>query len=478
MNSLLDLRILGWLLAGIGFVQWVPLGAAVMLGERLYPLAASSITCLVVGLSIAIPARPTDSQLRNRDGFLVVSLGWILCSLFGSLPYLLGDVLGPVDALFEAAAGFTTTGSTVMSDIEAVPRSILLWRAITQWLGGMGIIVFALAILPILGIGGMQLFKAEIPGPTADKLRPRIVSTARRLLFLYVGFTVAELVALELAGLSFYDALCHSLTTISTGGFSTRNASIGAYQSAAVEWIVILFMMTGGINFALHYRLMRGDVGTVSRDPELRYFLGIIAAATAVITWALADADPGTEHGVRTALFHVVSIMTTTGYGTADFELWPSLCVFLLMPLMVLGGMAGSTSGGVKDVRVILSFSVLRNALERGLHPRSIGTVKYGGHNVPGDVLAGVWAFLTIYMTIALAATAVMAAAGYELAAAGSAALTALGNVGPALGPLGPTESFAEVPAFGKLTLSFCMIAGRLEVYTLVMLFVPGFWRR
>jgi len=478
MNSLLDLRILGWLLAGIGVVQWIPLAAAVLLDERAYPLAASSITSLVVGLSLAIPARPVDGQLRHRDGFLVVSLGWILCSTFGSLPYLLGNVLGPVDALFEATAGFTTTGSTVLTNIEAVPRSILLWRSITQWLGGMGIIVFALAILPILGIGGMQLFKAEIPGPTADKLRPRIVSTARRLLYLYVGFTVAETVALGLAGLSFYDALCHALTTVSTGGFSTRNASIAGFASPTVEWIVIGFMLLGGINFALHYRLLRGQVRTVWRDPELRYFLAVVAVATAVVAWVLAHAghEPGRE--LRTALFQVVSLVTTTGYGTADFEAWPSLCIVVLMPLMVLGGMAGSTSGGVKDVRVILSFAVLRNAFRRGLHPRAVGGVKYGGRNVPESVLAGIWAFLTAYLAIALAATAVMSTAGYDLVAAGSAALTAIGNVGPGLGPLGPTESFAGVPGYGKLTLAFCMIAGRLEIYTLVILLLPDFWRR
>jgi len=478
MNALLDLRILGWLIAALGCVQWVPLTAAAFFGERLYPLAASSIACLVVGLSLALSARPVQSDLRSRDGFLVVSLGWILCSIFGALPYLLGDVLGPVDSLFEAAAGFTTTGSTVMAHIEQVPRSILLWRAITQWLGGMGIIVFALAILPILGIGGMQLFKAEIPGPTTDKLQPRIVSTARRLLYVYVGFTVAEGLALWIAGLSPYDAVCHALTTLSTGGFSTRDASVGAFDSAAVEWIVIFFMLLGGMNFALHYRLLRGQVKTVFRDTELRYFVAIVAGAAALVTWLLVHSGSEPGHELRTALFQVASIVTTTGYATTDYETWPVLCSLVLLQLMILGGMAGSTAGGVKDVRVILGFRVLRGALARGLHPRSVDSVKYGGHNVPVDELAGIWAFLTAYLLIALLATAVMAAAGYDLVSAGSAALTALGNVGPGLGRLGPTETFAEVPAYGKLTLAFCMIAGRLEVYTLIMLFLPGFWRR
>jgi len=478
MNALLDIRILGWLLVGIGVIEWIPLLAALLFGERSYPLTAGSITCLVVGLSLVASVRPSDPTLRNRDGFVVVSLGWILCSTFGALPYVLAGVLGPVDALFESTAGFTTTGSTVLADIEAVPRSLLLWRSITQWLGGMGIIVFALAILPVLGIGGMQLFKAEIPGPTADKLRPRIVSTARRLLYLYVGFTAAELVALQLAGLSFYEALCHALTTLSTGGFSTRNASIGAYGSATVEWIVILFMTLGGINFALHYRMFLGELRTVSRDTELRYFLATIAGTAALITVLLAQAgaEPGRE--LRTALFQVLSLMTTTGYGTADFDTWPVLCHVVLLPLMVLGGMAGSTSGGVKNVRLILSVRVLRNAIERGLHPHSVGSIKYGGQTVPASTLAGIWAFLTAYAGLVLVATAIMASAGYDLVTASTAAITAMGNVGPAFGALGPTESFAGVPAYGKLTLSFCMIAGRLEVYTLILLLVPGFWRR
>jgi len=431
----------------------------------------------VVGLSVALPAQPEDDTLRNRDGFLVVSVGWLLASAFGAIPYVLSGVLGPVDALFESVSGFTTTGSTVLVDIEAVPRSLLLWRSITQWLGGMGIIVFALAILPLLGVGGMQLFKAEIPGPTADKLAPRIAATARRLLFVYVGFTVAEVLALWIVEMSFFDALCHALTTLSTGGYSTRNASLGAY-SAAVQWIVAGFMMLGGINFALHYRLFQGDYRAVLRDTEIRYFVGIVAVASALVAWLLAHSAPEGESPLRHAVFQVISIATTTGYGTADFERWPVLALVVLLQLMVLGGMAGSTSGGVKDVRVILGFQVLRNTVARGLHPRSMGIVKYGGAAVPIDVLAGVWSFLTAYVTIAVFTTGVMAVAGYDLVSAASAALTSIGNVGPGLGQLGPTESFAAVPGYAKLVLAFSMVAGRLEIFTLLMIFVPGFWRR
>jgi len=477
MNALLDIRILGWLLVGIGLVEWVPLGAALVFGERLYPLAAGSLVSLVVGLSLALPVQPTDRTLRSRDAFLVVSLGWVLASAFGAIPFVLAGVLGPIDALFESVSGFTTTGSSVLVDIEVVPRSLLLWRAMTQWLGGMGIIVFALAILPMLGVGGMQLFKAEIASPTTDKLAPRIAATARRLLFVYVGFSLAALLALWIAGMSFYEASCHALSTLSTGGYSTRNASIGAF-SPAVQWIVILFMVIGGINFALHFRLLRGEIRAVLRDTELRYFATVLATASALLAWLLFDAglEPGSE--LRAATFQVVSIATTTGFGTADFEQWPVLATLVLVQLMVLGGMAGSTSGGVKDVRVILGFQVLRNTVARALHPRSVGVVKYGGESVPIDVLAGVWSFLTAYVLLALLATAVLTAAGFDLVSSATAALTALGNVGPALGQLGPSESFAEVPGHAKLVLAFCMLAGRLEIFTLLILFVPGFWRR
>jgi len=472
------MKILGWLLVGIGTVELVPLALAVALGEPLYPLAAGALVCFVVGLSLALPAKPVAEGLRARDGFLVVSLGWILASLFGALPYVLGDLLSPVDAIFESVAGFTTTGSTTMADIEAMPRSILLWRAITQWLGGMGIIVFALAILPLLGIGGMQLFKAEMPGPTADKLQPRIAETARRLLFVYVGFTVADAVALMIAGLSPYDAVCHALTNVSTGGFSTRNASVGAFDSPAVEWIVIFFMLCGGINFALHYRLLQGHFRRVLGDTEIRYFLGLVAVAAVAVAVMLSGAGQEPDRELRTALFQVVAIITTTGYGTADFDAWPVLSHVFLLLLMVLGGMAGSTSGGVKDLRVILGFRVLRSTIARSIHPHSLTVVKYAGEAVPLDVLAGVWSFLTAYVTLALLATAVMAASGFDLVSSASAALTALGNVGPGLGAVGPTETFADVPAHAKLVLVFCMLAGRLEIFTVLMLLVPEFWRR
>jgi trk system potassium uptake protein TrkH len=479
VNPLLDLKILGWLTALIGAFQLVPVAAALLFGEPVLPYLVSAAAAAACGMALALLARPPDRAIRPRDGFLVVACAWLLASLFGALPYWTTRTLGPVDALFESISGFTTTGSTVMSEIEGTQRALLLWRSFTQWLGGMGIILFTIAILPLLGIGGMQLFKAEVPGPVKDKLRPRVAETARRLWLVYVGFTAAEWIALRLAGMGGFDALCHSLTTLATGGFSTRNASIGAFDSAAVEWIVILFMLLAAINFVLHYRVLSGHGREVWRDSELRYFLVVIAAAGLVTVLLLpSEAGRSLEETLRTAYFQVISIVTTTGYGTTDFELWPVVAHLLILQLMILGGMAGSTGGGVKSLRALIGIRVLLASFDRLLHPHSVRPVKYGGRPVPVDLLAGIWAFFTGYFAIAVVAAAVVAASGYEFTTAISSALTAIGNVGPGLGEIGPYDNFAHFPAHVKMVLSFCMIAGRLEVFTLLVLLYPAFWRR
>jgi trk system potassium uptake protein TrkH len=406
-----------------------------------------------------------------------VAFSWILASTLGALPYLLTGTLEPVDALFESIAGFTTTGSTVMRDIEAAPRGLLLWRSLTQWLGGMGIIVFAIAIVPMLGIGGMQLFKAEMPGVGLDKLRPRIVETARRLLFIYLAFTGIAFLVYALLGMSLFEALCHALTTFSTGGFSTRNASFAAFASPALEWAAIFFMLLAGINFTLHYRLLSGQVRTVAAHSELRYFLGLVFGASLLVAWFVAGSDWPDLTTLRSALFQVVSITTTTGYGSADYETWPVVTSLILLALMTMGGMAGSTAGGVKGLRVLLLARGLRNSLARMLHPHLVRPVKFAGEPIPVDVLTGIGSFVTAYFAVALLAAAIVAAAGYDLETAISAALTSLSNVGPGFGAVGPTDHFAHLPSSVKLTLSACMIAGRLELFTVLVLFQRSFWR-
>ena len=480
MNLRLDARILGFLVGSLGAFQLLPVAVALLYGESPLPYLTSALVAGACGLALALPARPRHHLLRARDAYLVVAAGWAIGSAFGALPYVLSGALGPVDAFFESVAGFTTTGSTVLVQIEGSPRGLLLWRSFTQWIGGMGIILFTVAILPLLGIGGMQLFRAEVPGPVKDKLSPRVVETARRLWVIYVGLTAAEWLALWLAGMGHFDAVCHALTTLATGGFSTRDASVGAFGSPAVEWIVIVFMTAAGMNFVLHHRLAIEGPRSLWRDAELRYYLAVIAVAT-LACWPFAAHQAGTgtaAEGLRGTAFSVVSVVTTTGYGSVDFERWPPLCQLVLLQLMILGGMSGSTAGGVKSLRVLLGFRALAAAVQKLVHPRAVRPVKYGGRTVPDDVVAGIWAFFTAYFAIAAAATAVVAATGYDLVTAVSAALTTLGNVGPGLGAVGPYDNFSHFPGAVKLVLSACMIAGRLEVFTLLVLLQPSFWRR
>jgi trk system potassium uptake protein TrkH len=484
MNLLLATQLLGWLLVVIGAFQLLPTLAAFAFGEPTTPYAAAATANLVVGLAIGLGVRPESVRIRPRDGFMIVSLAWVLASVAGALPYLTTGALGPVDSLFESVAGFTTTGSTVMTDIEAQPRAILLWRSLTQWLGGMGIVVFTVALMPLLGIGGMQLFKAEVPGPVQEKVTPRVAETARQLWMIYVGLTAAEWVALKLAGMSAFDALCHSLTTLSTGGFSTRNASLGAFDSPAIEWIVIVFMILAGINFVLHYRIVQRRYREAVEDVELRYFLGMLAIASLVIACVLflrpaldgASREPGF---VRQAVFQVVSLLTTTGYATADFERWPAVAQLVLLHLMVLGAMAGSTSGGAKSLRALLAFRATRSTFAVSGHRNAVRPpVRYAGKPVPDDVLSGVFTFFAAYFGLIAVAAFAVAASGYDLVTAVTAGVTAVGNVGPGLGEIGPFDHFAHFPGAVKLLLCGCMIAGRLELFTLLVLFNPGFWRR
>jgi trk system potassium uptake protein TrkH len=456
----------------------VPLFAAGVFHEDLWPYVVSIVVCTAVGAALMMSSRPESKQIQPRDGFLIVGGSWLAVSLLGSLPYLLTGTLGPVDALFESVSGFTTTGSTVISDVTMAPRALLLWRALSQWLGGMGIILFTIAILPLLGIGGMQLFKAEVPGPVVDKVRPRLTATARSLWGIYVGLTVIEWVLLRLAGLSAYDSLCHALTTLPTGGFSTRNTSVGEFGSPAVEWIIMVFMLLAGINFVLHYRLLMGRVRQVWRDAELRYFLAVVAGATVVISITAHVPGERILDTVRTAAFQTVSVLTTTGYCTVDFEVWPSLALIVLLVLMMLGGMSGSTGGAVKSLRALLAIRSLRATVHRLIHPHAVRPVKYGGAVVAESVLSGIWAFLTAYILIAAVGAAVVAAHGYDVLTAVSSSMTAIGNVGPGLGEVGAYDNFAHFPGTVKITLALIMIFGRLEVFTLLAMLSREFWRR
>jgi trk system potassium uptake protein TrkH len=478
VNRRFVLHLLGRLVLLLGGFLGVPLLAAGVIGEALWPYLASIIVCLASGVALMVLSRPASREIRPRDGFLIVGGAWLAVSMLGSMPYLFTGTLGPVDALFESVSGFTTTGSTVIADIDVVPRALVLWRALSQWMGGMGIILFTIAILPLLGIGGMQLFKAEVPGPVVDKVRPRLTATARSLWGIYVGLTAVEWVLLRLAGVSAYEALCHALTTLPTGGFSTRNTSVGGFGSPAVEWIITVFMLLAGINFVLHFRLLSGRAREVWRDAELRYFLAVVAGATILFSATIHSAGDRIMDTFRVAAFQTAAILTTTGYVTADFELWPSLALIVLLVLMVLGGMSGSTGGAVKSLRALLAIRSLRATLHRLIHPHAVRPVKYGGRVVSESVLSGIWAFLTAYIVIAAVGAAVVAAHGYDLVTSISSSMTAIGNVGPGLGEVGAYDNFTHFPGTIKITLAVIMVFGRLEIFTLLAMCSREFWRR
>jgi len=420
-------------------------------------------------------------DLMPRDGFLAVTLSWFLVSMVGAMPFwLTGSIPSFTHAFFETMSGFSTTGATILTDIESLPRSILFWRSLTQWLGGMGIVVLTVAIIPLLGIGGMQLLEAEAPGPTVDKLVPRIGQTAKLLWMLYLGFTVTEISLLMVGGLDLYDAVTHTFSTISTGGFSTKNASISFYRSAYVEWVVILFMVIGGTNFTLFYLFLQRRFREILRSSEFRIYLVLIILGTLFTTVTLwgngTYKDAGTA--VRSGLFQVVSILTTTGFSSDDFTRWPFFAQTILFFLMFVGGCAGSTGGGIKVIRLVALLKLAFNEVKYLLHPRGVFTLTIGGCPVRKEFIYSVTGFFSLYVFFVLVTTLVVASANFDLATSLTTALATVGNIGPGLALVGPTSNYAQFPAYVLWWISFAMMAGRLEIYTVLVLFTREFWRR
>jgi len=481
MNLILTLRILGALLLYLAatLLTAIPFSLYYADGVALSFVFSALTTASCGGVLFYFCRSPKELSLR--EGFAIVTFGWALFALFGALPYIYsGAIPAPLDAIFETMSGFTTTGSTILTDIEALPKSLHFWRALTHWLGGMGIIVLSLAILPMLGVGGMQLFKAEVPGPTADRLKPRIQDTAKLLWSVYVLLTAVEILFLMLGGMGFFDALCHSFATLATGGFSTRNASVAAFNSAYIDWVITIFMFLAGVNFTLHLQVLRGKFGNFFNNEELRFYTWITAGAIfLVVTFNLTSGTyPDFFQNLRYSSFQVVSILTTTGFGTADYELWPVITQYVLIMLMFVGGCAGSTGGGIKVARVLLLFKHAQVQIFKLIHPRAVRLVKLGKRPVDNEVLAGVLGFFALYIGVFLAASLLLAASGMDLVSGGAAVVACLSNIGPGLGSVGPVDNFAHVPAFGKMVLIFCMLMGRLELFTVLVLFFPSFWRK
>ena len=447
----------------------------------IYAILLSGVVTISTGYVMWLATKKSKNKdLRKKDGYLIVVLGWLFMSIFGALPYLIsGAIPDFTNAFFETISGYTTTGATILIDIESVHKGILFWRSLTQWIGGMGIIVLAVAILPILGIGGMQLFVAEAPGISPEKLQPRIKETAKRLWLIYVFLTLLETILLWIGGMTFFDALNHGLTTMATGGFSTKNASIAYFNSPFIQYTIVFFMFLAGTNFTLTYFALHRKFEKVLKNEEFRFYAGFCVLFSLITALTIFMMTPsGVEKSFREGLFQVVSIITTTGYITADYTSWTPFLIVLFFVLMFFGASAGSTAGGVKIVRhiILLKNSILE--LKRQLHPSAVIPVRFNKKAVPRDITFKTLAFIMIYISIFALGSVVMAALGVDFETAIGSVATSLGNIGPGLGTVGPVDNFAHIPTSGKWFLSFLMLLGRLELFTVLMLLTPYFWRK
>lgn len=437
------------------------------------------VSAAVGGIIWMLTRQAKREELRKRDGYLIVTLGWIIMSLSGSLPYVFSSAIPfYADAFFETASGYTTTGASILNNIEELPRGILFWRSLTQWIGGMGIIVLAVAILPLLGIGGMQLFVAESPGIAPDKIQPRIKATAGRLWLVYIVLTFSEMVLLMLGGMNFYEAINHSLTTMATGGFSTKQDSVAFYDSAYIQYIIILFMFLAGTNFTITYFGLHGKLKRFWENDEFRFYFFIILGAS-VITAATLYFYNGfpLEKSIRDSLFQVISVITTTGYVTADYTSWTPFLTVVFFVMMFVGGSAGSTAGGVKIIRHLILLKNMVLEFKRILHPSAVIPVRFNKMAVNQEVTFNVLAFIMTYILIFAIGSVIMSAMGLDFLTAIGAVATSLGNIGPGIGNVGPVDNFANIPLYGKWFLTFLMLIGRLELFTVLIIFTPYFWR-
>jgi trk system potassium uptake protein len=475
-------RFMGLLLLGNGILMFLAIiPGAIYQDEGWRALMISGTLTLFIGALTLIFTKDAQKDIAKREGYLIVSLGWVILSLSGCLPYILsGTIANFSAAMFETISGYTTTGATVLEDIEIVPHGILMWRSMTHWVGGMGIIVLTVAILPILGIGGMQLFSAEASGISTDKLHPRITSTAKRLWIIYFGLTIAQTILLMLAGMDWFDSINHAMSTVSTGGFSTKNASVGAYENPLIHYIVIVFMFVSAVNFTLIYWGLKGRLDKIWKNDEFRFFLFFVIAVTVFTTILvqIATWDGNFEKSFRDSLFQVVAIITTTGFATADFTAWSPILTVMFFFLFFTGACAGSTSGGVKLIRHLV---IIKNSIaefKRLLHPAAVIPVRLNGHIVKGRVTFNVMAFILIYFGIFVFGTMVMSILGEDFMTSLGASASCLGSVGPGLGDVGPVDNYNSISAPGKIFLSFLMLVGRLEIFTVLILFTPYFWSK
>jgi len=480
MNIAMILKNLGILLIVEAVCMLPSLLVAIIYNQ--FDIMAFIVTMMIligVGfLMYCIPAR--NKNFYTREGFVIVSLGWILVSLFGALPFVIsGAIPSYIDAVFETVSGFTTTGSSILRDVESLPKGLLFWRSFTNWIGGMGVLVMMLAVLPTAGANTLHIMKAESPGPDPGKLVPRIGQSAKIMYLMYIGLSLVQVVMLLIAGMPLYDTLIHTFSTAGTGGFSSMNTSVGAYNNVYYEIIIGLFMFLFGINFALYYQALKGDIKSITRDEEFRFYFFTVVGAIVLITWNLWGPVFGTIwESLRYSAFQVSSVITTTGFSTTNFDVWPAFSKTILIFLMFMGACAGSTGGGIKCLRFLLLFKTIKREVRRIIHPRAVYTVKYGGKTVNGDVLFGVMNYFFIIIIVFAVSLLLVSLDGFDLVSNFTAVAATINNIGPGLGIVGPMGNFADYSDFSKIVFSFTMLFGRLEIYPMLVLFASTFWKR
>ena len=479
MNFGIVIKVLGNILS-LEALMMIP-SLLVALYYRQYDRGAFLISIILIAIVGYIMSKKSvnSKKIRAKEGLAIVTLGWILVSFFGSLPFVIsGSIPSFIDAFFETVSGLTTTGSTLINNVEILPKGILFWRSFTHWIGGMGILVFTLAILPTLGVGGFQIFKAESPGPVKDRIAPKIKDTAKILYTTYISITILEVILLMLGGMTLYESCLHTFGTVGTGGFSSRNLSIGAFDSTYIHIVISIFMILSGVNFSLYFALYKGKWREVLRNKELRFYIGLILATTILIGLNLKFTSyKNIGIALRDALFQTSSIITTTGYATVDFNQWPTFSKSILFLLIFIGGCAGSTSGGMKNIRIVVLLKLVKRQITKTFHPRAMIPVKLDDKSISSDTIASITSFFILYIVIFVLGTIVISLEGIGLESAASAAATTLGNVGPGFGDIGPTHTFSEFSKFNKLFMSFLMLLGRLEMFTILALIAPKTWK-
>jgi len=474
-------RYLSSLLVLLALFLGAPLALAVIDNNTDGVMAYGITTSLVLAVAgiLRKVGLKSDDEIHRKDAFGVVAFIWLALGLFGGLPfYLEGAIPSFISSVFEAVSGFTTTGATVVADVDSLSRSTKLWRCLSHWIGGMGIVVLFVAVFPQMGVGAKQLFRTEVPGPVSEGLKPRIRQTALRLWWIYATLTAVCLLLLHLAGMDIYESFCHAFSILSTGGFSTRSASIGGFDNETIDWITIVFMLIGGINFGLYYSLIKGELLFFWKNYEMRFFVTINILVGGAITFMMLDRHGSLTESLRQSFFQTLAVTTTTGLMTEDFDTYPNLARFLLFVCMFIGGSAGSTAGGLKVSRIFVMYRAVLQDLKSVLHPQAVYSLRIGGGVIPHHVVSGILLFFSAYFLLFALGSITMVFLGLDLITAMSSVVACLSSVGPGLAGVGPSQNYEFIPAIGKMVLSFCMIAGRLEIFVLFAVFNRECWRR